>query len=135
MRRFSLAEPLRIFLVLLCAISFGCGNDNVIAPDVTGPTQINVVVEPTTTRVGNAIAPPVQVQLLDVTGHPVDALVTVTLGNPQGAVLSGTLTQGTVNGIATFSDVRVNQVGTDYFLVFYAGDLAKTQTATFNVIP
>ncbi len=72
------------------------------------------VQQPGNTAAGQVIAPPVTVQVLDSTGHPVSASgvpVIMSLATGTGT-LSGSLVQLTdANGIATFGDLRINQTG------------------------
>jgi hypothetical protein len=82
-----------------------------------------------------AIAPAVQVVLLDSQGNVVPSAVNVTVvlgANPGGATLSGTTTAAAVNGIATFSDLALDKTGAGYTLVASAAGKAAT-SAPFNV--
>jgi hypothetical protein len=69
---------------------------------------------------GQVIAPPIQVQALDVNRHAVAGFtgnITVALGtNPNAATLGGTLTRAAVAGVATFTDLVVNNPDTGYIL-------------------
>ncbi|MHC5539046.1 S8 family serine peptidase, partial [Singulisphaera rosea] len=62
--------------------------------------------------------------------------VTIALaGNPTGTTLGGTLTLQAVNGIATFSGLAINKVGTGYSLKATSGSLTAATSAKFNVVP
>jgi len=82
------------------------------------------------------IAPPVQVAVQDSLGKTVTSArdtVTLALGAPStGAGLAGTTTVVTVDGIATFADLRVDRPGT-YTLVATARRLAAATSASFAV--
>jgi hypothetical protein len=55
------------------------------------------------------------------------------LNNPGSATLSGTLTASLVNGLATFSNLTLNKVGTGYTLQAKVGTLTSATTNAFNV--
>ncbi len=60
--------------------------------------------------------------------------VTLSLqSNPGGATLGGTLTVNAVNGVATFSNLTLDQPGIGYSLQASAGGLTGTTTAAFTV--
>ncbi len=54
--------------------------------------------------------------------------------NPGGATLSGALTVNTVQGVATFSNLSVDQIGTGYTLRVSAANLPAEISAPFNII-
>ena len=61
--------------------------------------------------------------------------VTIALGNnPTGATLGGTLTVNTVKGVATFSNLSINQIGTGYTLVASSPNLPAAISAPFNIV-
>ncbi len=64
-----------------------------------------------------------------------DGDVTLTLAsNPEGAILGGTVTATAVNGVATFSGLTLNQIGTGYTLQASSGTLVgATTTAPITV--
>jgi hypothetical protein len=60
--------------------------------------------------------------------------VTLALGNnPGGSTLGGTLTVIVVNGIATFTNLTLNKIGTGYTLRVSASGLTGRTTNAFNV--
>ena len=79
---------------------------------------------PTSTVSGVPIAPPVVVHLQDAAGNPLPSVpVTLTLSGGAGA-LSGAITQPTdASGNATFNNLSVNKVGTNYTLTAAAAGL------------
>jgi hypothetical protein len=75
--------------------------------------------QPTNVQSGDAIAPPITVQVLDSDGNLVPDPVNVTLalsGGNANATLGGTTTQATSGGVATFADLTVDKTGTGYVL-------------------
>ena len=96
---------------------------------VTGTTMA-FTTQPANTPSGTGI-PAVQVTLTPAS----TAYITMSLGlNPSGGTLSGTLTQQSVNGVATFNDLSVNNGGNGYTLVAAVGNLQATSNA-FNIVP
>jgi len=82
---------------------------------------------------------PVIVAVQDETGRTVRAgTFTVTLAlekNSPGGALSGTLTATTVNGVATFPDLKIDKAGNDYALVAKADGLRNAASPAFQVGP
>ncbi len=107
-----------------------------ITPDA--PAKMGYVAQPTTAKAGDAIAPPVQLLILDQFDNPTDASVKVgiTLGeNTYGGQLSGTITVEAVGGVATFSDLSIDKVGTGYKLISYADGLENAESDGFDITP
>ncbi|HLB35510.1 MAG TPA: hypothetical protein VJL31_02995, partial [Gemmatimonadales bacterium] len=110
------------------------------ATALAGPADSLVfVVAPVTTAAGTAIVPPVQVAVLDSFGNTAagsSAAVTLAIaagtGVP-GAALLGTTTRNAVAGVATFDDLRIDSVGTNYRLVATATGLTEATSGTFDV--
>src|SRR6185295_11422343 len=82
--------------------------------------RVAFVVQPANANAGASIAPAVQVAVQDAFNNTVtssSASVTVAIGsNPGGGTLSGTTTVAAVNGVATFSNLSIDKVGTGYTL-------------------
>src|SRR5256714_6481186 len=83
-------------------------------------SQVVFTVQPTTTAAGAAITPAVQVAVQDALGNTVTSFsgtITVTMGvNQAGGTLAGHTTVTAVNGVATFTDLSIDKVGTGYTL-------------------
>jgi hypothetical protein len=104
-----------------------------------GARVLAFVVEPTTAHAGAFITPAIQVAVEDTLGA-VDTTfsggVTMTLTtNGTGATLSGTTTIVLVSGIATFSDLTINNVGTGYVLTAATAGLISVPSTSFDIIP
>ncbi|HEX3135835.1 MAG TPA: hypothetical protein VHX44_19895, partial [Planctomycetota bacterium] len=86
----------------------------------TQALRLAFTTQPTTTAPGDVI-PTFRVSVLDSNDQVVNTAtnaITVSLGNnPGGATLSGTLTVNAVNGVATFSNVIVNNIASGYTLI------------------
>ena len=74
----------------------------------------------------------------DARGNAVTAfidLVTVTIGaNPGNSVLTGTTAKAAVDGVAQFADLRLDQPGTQYTLVFTTPNLPPITSVPFDVL-
>src|SRR5437667_131975 len=131
-----LLRPTLWTLPALAAGIIGCGGE-------TGPTQpaaptkLVFTVHPTNAAGAQLITPPVQIAVQDASGNTVTAAtdaVTVALGaNPGAGTLSGTLTVAAIQGIATFSNLRIDRPGSGYTLVASAGGLSGATSAPFAV--
>lgn len=114
--------------------------------DITAPpppppqaTGLRFIVQPSNTRVNQPINPPVQVMAVDANGNQVTGFsgaITVDLApNVLGASAYGTLTVNAVNGIATFSNIRINLVGVDFRLrAMFAGQTPVVTSNAFIVL-
>ena len=102
-------------------------------------TEASLVVstQPSDTAAGASIAPAVQVSVEDANGNVVTdnhSSVTLAIGtNPGNGTLGGTLTEPTVNGVATFSDLSINEVGTGYTLTASDGSMTVATSGSFNI--
>lgn len=102
--------------------------------------QLTFLVQPVTTPPFATIKPPVQIGALDAQGNPASGftgLATITIRR-NGAVLrsgklSGTTTVAMNNGVATFSDLSIDQPGNGYTLKATAPGLTAAESAAFNV--
>ena len=84
--------------------------------------------------------PTVQVTLTDAAGNVAtgfNGTVTIAIGHNGGLLapgtLSGTKTVTVVNGVATFSDLSIDQPGNGYTLVVSAGGVVGAESAAFNI--
>ena len=93
---------------------------------------------PVNTSAGGTITPAVKVAIQDAAGNTVTSAtdaVTLAIGsNPAGGVLSGTLTVGAVNGVATFSNLSIDKAGNGYTLTAAASALTGVTSASFDIL-
>ncbi|HUQ06163.1 MAG TPA: Ig-like domain-containing protein [Kofleriaceae bacterium] len=96
-------------------------------------------VQPTTTVSGAAISPAVQVTVRDQFGNVANGFtgdVSVAIfANPGNATLSGTTTVAAVAGIATFTSLALDKVGSGYTLITTGSSLQSAISTTFNITP
>ena len=116
------------------------GGGGPVPPSHNPPAGLVFATEPGAPRAGQTMTPPVRVSVVDSTGTPVASAetltVTVTLArNPAGATLRGTTSAHPVDGVATFSDLRLDKVAAGYALGASAGALPATMSDTFTVAP
>src|SRR5438445_424127 len=94
-------------------------------------------VQPSNTAAGAAITPATQVAVQDAQGNTVTtATISITLAigtNPASGTLAGTKTVAAVNGVATFSTLSLNVVGTGYTLTAAATGLTGATSTAFNI--
>jgi hypothetical protein len=106
---------------------------------VGAPTQLAFQAAPSTAAAGAGFAPLVEVAVLDAAGNTVTSFngnVTVAIGtNPSGGTLAGTATVGAVAGVATFSTVHIDQVGSGYTLSASATTLTGVTSSPFDITP
>ncbi|MEI6234671.1 MAG: PKD domain-containing protein [Planctomycetota bacterium] len=100
-------------------------------------TQLKFKVQPSNAVAGVANSPAVQVEIDDANGViQTTSTASVTLAlqvNTTGGVISGTTTVAAVAGIATFSNLKVNKVGTGYTLIATASGLDAEISSAFNI--
>jgi alpha-tubulin suppressor-like RCC1 family protein len=104
---------------------------------IVGPTaKLTFTGQPALTAPG-AFLPPVLVAVTDAGGNVVTSenrSVTIALGaNPGSGVLSGTTTRASVNGIATFADLKIDNASSGYTLVASASNLPPATSRKFSV--
>jgi hypothetical protein len=118
------------------------GGGFVGTPPVAGtqvPHHLAFTIQPTNTSAGVPL-PPVQVTVKDAFDNPVSGNsspaipVTMAIGNnPAAGTLTGTLTNNTVDGVATFSNLRISGAGNGYTLVATAAGLGSATSQAFNI--
>ena len=106
--------------------------------DITAtPTQLVITQEPSNTNNGFTIAPAMTVEIRDANNNLVsgsNANINVTINNNAGgSILSGTTTVAAVNGVATFSDLSLDQLGSGYTLDFNSPGLTAVTSAAFDI--
>ena len=78
-------------------------------------------VQPSNTETGTSISPAVKVTARDAYGNTATSFhgsMTMSIGqNPSGGTLSGTKTVTAVNGVGTFSDLKIDRAGDGYTLM------------------
>jgi hypothetical protein len=108
-----------------------------VSVDPAAADHLLFLQQPADTAAGQTIAA-VTVAVVDpfgniLTGDNADT-VTLSLGaNPGGGALSGTLTVTVVNGVATFSDLSLDQAGDGYTLHAATAGLADADSAAFAI--
>ena len=104
------------------------------------PLHFEFVIQPSTTLPLRTIEPAVQVMAMDADGNRVTSYngpVSIALGRNGGMLLpgrlSGTATVTAVDGIATFSNLSIDQLGNGYTLIVSAAGVTGAESATFNI--
>jgi hypothetical protein len=103
------------------------------------PTQLAFTRPPQTTAAGASFSPSIQVTVQDAAGNTVTSAndaVTLAIGvNPAGGTLAGTVTVNAVNGVASFGNVSIDQVGAGYTLTATAAGLTGATSPAFDIVP
>lgn len=104
------------------------------------PLHLGFSVQPRTTLPLMPITPAVQVEVLNALGNRVTDVtgqVTIAIGRNAGRLLPGTLSGTTtvslVNGVATFSNLSIDQLGDGYTLVATLSNVFSAESAPFNI--
>jgi hypothetical protein len=104
-----------------------------------GATHLVFTVQPSTAAATVSIIPAMEVAAEDaagVTDTGYSAFVTLAIGtNPAGGTLTGNVTVSAIAGVATFSNLSIDQSGTGYTLVATSGTLTQRISSPFNITP
>jgi hypothetical protein len=129
-----------VSVLALVALVVSCQLDKLLhaPPLLSPPARLAFSSRPSSARAGELISPPVRVAVHDsanrVTG--VATWITLALGaNPGGARLRGRTRLRSVDGFATFSDVRLDKVASGYTLTATSPGLPADTTPAFAVTP
>jgi hypothetical protein len=101
-------------------------------------TKLEFTGQPSNTSAGSAISPAVAVTVEDAAGNAVPVTgrsITVAIGtNPAGGTLSGTKVVNTdASGVATFSNLSMNNAGIGYTLATTSSGLTGATSNAFNI--
>src|SRR5436190_1339127 len=132
-----------VSVLALWALVASCHIDKLLKgggtpPSDAPPARVAFSSPPSSARAGEPINPPVQVTVRDSAGHVTlrDTLVILSLGaNPTGDSLRGDTVAHSVNGVATFVNVRLKKAGIGYKLTAAAPELHPDTSRAFSVMP
>ncbi len=102
------------------------------------PQGLAVAQQPSSIAAGEAMTPPPAIEIVDVFGNRTASTQAVNLGfaaNPGGGTLLGSSWQSSVGGLATFSGLSIDRVGSGYALSASATGLGEVTLGTFDVTP
>lgn len=132
-------------LALFAALAVGCHFDKLFQPSggarasraASTARQLRFTTQPHSTAKDSTI-PPVQVTAFDSAGNVVTGFtgnVTVAIGRNGGGGghLTGTTDVAALNGVATFANLRIDQIGTGYTLTAAAAQLAGDTSDAFDI--
>lgn len=135
-------------LTVVLAVVAACHIDELLTapPDPAAaasasPTELAFVEQPSNAMRDSTIKPPVQIAARDSEGNTTTSFtgfVRVALGNDGSALgnarLGGTETVRAVDGVATFTDLSIDQLGNDYTLTAaFAGGPDVAESAPFDI--
>ncbi|MCX7175580.1 MAG: hypothetical protein NT159_16965 [Proteobacteria bacterium] len=110
-----------------------------VAFDITAlpASKLAFSVQPSKAAPNAAIAPAITVLIQDSANNTITAstaTVTLAIGvNPGGGTLAGTTSVAAVAGVATFSNLSINSVGTGYTLTAASSGLTGATSSAFNI--
>ena len=134
----------------LCAVALillvlGCHIDKLLSggggktpASEAAPARVAFSSSLSSARAGEPISPPVQVTVQDSAGRVTlrDTLVTLSLGaNPGSDKLRGDTVAHSVNGVATFANLRLDKAASGYTLTATAPELHPDTSGAFSVMP
>ena len=123
--------------VTISAIAEGKTGTALVSVATRPATRLAFTQQPGASTAGQTVTPLVQVALQDdllTTVVGASNPVTVALAaNPGGATLAGATTVNPVNGIASFTTLSLNRVGTGYTLLVTSPGLSPSISNPFNV--
>src|SRR5213593_1204602 len=134
-----------LYPVALAALVVSCHIDKLFnggggngPPSEAAPARVAFSSSLSNARAGQPISPPVQVTVQDSAGRVTlrDTLVTLSLAaNPSGDSLRGRKQVRSVNGVATFDNVRLDKAASGYRLTAAAPELHPDTSGAFSVMP
>src|SRR6266550_1101502 len=132
-----------VSILALCALTASCHIDKLLngaktPPSDAPPARVAFASSVERARAGELITPPVQVTVRDSAGRVTvrDTMVILSLGaNPTGDSLRGPKQVRSVNGVATFAELRLDKAADGYRLTAAAPKLEADTSAAFIVIP
>ncbi|HTL06124.1 MAG TPA: Ig-like domain-containing protein, partial [Gemmatimonadales bacterium] len=124
--------------ITITATAEGKSGSSSISVSNRPATRLGFIQQPGLSIAGTAMAPAVRVALQDdflatVVGAPNPVTIQLA-GNPGGATLAGQTTVTPQNGIATFSSLSLNKVGTAYTFLVTSPGLVEATSIPFDVI-
>ena len=121
------------WFLLGCLIVAACTDST--APSVA--TKLAFTAQPSNATAGVVIGPVVAVAIEDAAGNTVTSetkLVTVRIeANPSRGSLAGTVTVAVVNGVASFTDLRILKAGMGYTLRAVTTELTAATSTPFDI--
>src|SRR5213079_3273553 len=153
---FQASEPVRplqrrvaamrtLYPVALATLVVSCRLDKLLnggggngPPSEAAPARVAFSSSLGNARAGQPISPPVQVTVQDSAGRVTlrDTMVTLSLAaNLSGDSLRGKKQVRSVNGVATFADLRLDKADSGYTLTAAAPNLHPDTSAAFSVMP
>ncbi|MHA8071868.1 invasin domain 3-containing protein [Aquirufa ecclesiirivi] len=109
---------------------------SVITYTVGTAAKLSFSVQPSNTAALSSINPAVKVRIEDAFGNLTTSTANVTIDfgtNAGSGTLSGTKTVAAINGVATFSDLSINNTATGYTLAASSAGLTGATSNTFNI--
>jgi hypothetical protein len=126
------------WMLLTCLGAAAC-EQSTAPPGPPRPARLAFTSQPVSAMAGDTLTPVVKVAIEDSLGRTVTTatdVVTLTISSgPVSGTLTGTVTAAPTNGVATFSDLRIDKAGSGYTLTATSPGLAGATCAAFDITP
>jgi len=134
---YAVADVTYTSLCLVVYNEVGDVLDSVYLTKPAAPWQLAFTTPPSNVHAGATMSPAISVAVQDVKGNllatATNTVSIVLTQNPDGGILTGTLSVATVNGVATFDDLRITTPGIGYTFTASATGLNSATSSAFNV--
>jgi hypothetical protein len=123
-----------------CLFAFSLFLPGRVGAQSAAAARLVFAVQPSSTTAASAIDPPVQITVQDSSGQLMTSFtgeVTIAITHGTGnedAELSGTMTVAALVGVATFPDLRIDEVGIGYTLTVSASGCASATSVGFDIM-
>ena len=106
--------------------------------DPNTKSQLAFIMDPSDANISENIAPAIEVEIQDAFGNrtaDTDSISLAINNDPVGgSTLGGTLTVAATAGVASFSDININQAGTGFTIDATSGGLTLATSSAFNIV-
>ena len=109
------------------------GTDPVLTVSAGPTAALTFTAQPSDTPEGEVMTPAVQVREADQYGNPTSGSITLTTASVPAGATDLPQTVATVNGVAAFPNIQIDQPGTGYTLAASSGPITGT-SAAFSII-
>ena len=108
-----------------------------VNPDCDIVASLRFSIQPGNGQAGSPLSPQPIIEVLDAQGNldtSYNGPVMLVIGNnPAAGTLAGDTIVSAVNGVASFSNISINKVGTGYTLLAYSDSLASVASTGFDI--
>lgn len=125
--------------ITITAVGKGQPGGTTLNVGTQAATKLAFTAQPTNAVAGEAVSPAIQVEIQDANGNRVTSsrdAITLAIGtNPGSGTLAGTKVVNAIDGIASFSGIWIDKVGSGYTLAASSGSLTGATSSAFGISP